>query len=159
MKKSIIGLLVLGLIFGSLIGTAEAKKKKKKVKAPVKVTVEQSGTYQTPSFIVAGACSQSDAQGCVTFGAPEASLSYITVNITDQTGLPVSASIQQETGVNEAGVPQDSLIAAFCGKTDSPVAIDTSLEVHIWVDPNPSPDCAPAAATTGTVDVTFSNMP
>jgi hypothetical protein len=158
MKKSIVTLLVLGLIFGSLIGSAEAKKKKK-IKKPVKVTVEASGTYQTPTLGVIGACAQTDAQGCVAFGAPAADLSYISVNITDQSGLPVNASIQQETGVNEAGVPQDSLIQAFCGKTDAPVAIDPSLEVHIWVEDTPNPDCAPSAATTGTVDLTFSNMP
>lgn len=154
MKKSIISLLVLGLIFGSLVGSAEAKKKK--TKKPVKV--EQSGTYQTPTLVILGGCAQTDGVGCVEFAAPASNLVYVTVNITDATGLPVSASIQQETGVNEAGVPQDALVSAFCGKTPSPVAIDPTLAVHVWVDDIPNPDCAPAAATNGKVDVTFSNM-
>jgi hypothetical protein len=155
MKKSVITLLVLGLVFASLAGPAEAKKKKKKAPAPV----VQTGTYQTPTLGIIGGCAQTDAEGCVSFGVPSTKLIYVSVNITDASGLPVSASIQQATGPVTAGVPGDELIAAFCGKTDSPVAIDPSLEVHVWVDDNPNPDCAPAAATTGTVEATFASKP
>jgi hypothetical protein len=155
MKRSLVLLLVLGLLFGSLVGAADAKKKKKKA-APVKVTREATGTYDAPTLVIAGACAQDGAVGCVSFpaGTGEA---YVTVDVVDSTGTPVSASIQQDT--NGDG-QEDNVLASFCGKTDAPVAFDPSFPVDVWVEnvPNPDGPCQ-AVATSGTVNVVFSNMP
>jgi hypothetical protein len=154
MKKALIFALVIGLIAGSMAAPAAAKKKKKK-KKPVKIERVVNGSYQAPTLVAAGACAQTDAIGCVSFTAGSTE-KYMKVKITDSTGLPVSASIQQDT--NGDG-QEDVTVATFCGETAEAIAIDPSDPLDVWVDNTPNPDCAPAAATQGTVDVTFSNLP
>jgi hypothetical protein len=153
MKKTLTLLLVLGLVAGAMAMPAHAKKK------PKKMSMTEHGDYQTPSLVVLASCANSGAVGCVEFAPPSAKLRYVMVKVTDATGLPVSGMIAQPDGTNTGGVANNVTVATFCGATKSPVLIDPSQTVHVWVSDAPDPACAPAAATTGTVDATFTNIP
>jgi hypothetical protein len=155
MKKSIVALLVLGLIFGSLVGSAEAKKKKK-TKAPVKVTREVQGTYVAPGG-AAGNCTQTDGVGCMTIpsGAGE---QYLSAKVTDAHGQPVAVAIKADLDGNGS---TETLYGTFCGETAEPIQIQEGVEIIFWVGitPDTAPiGCAPGEATNGTLDVTYSNM-
>src|SRR5688572_28301148 len=101
MKKALIMALVLGLVAGSMAAPATAKKKKKK---PVKIERVATGTYQTPNLVVVGQCNNTDAIGCVVMPAAPGE-KYLTVKITDASGLPVNASIQQDQQPDAAPNP------------------------------------------------------
>lgn len=151
MKKSIVLLMVVGLVFGSLLGTAEAKKKK----APKPVTLE--GSYQSPPLVVLAQCAQTDGIGCVSFGAPAATLVYATVEVTDASGLPVPGNISQPDQPAVGNVQPETEKGTFCGKTAEPILIDPSYSVDVWIGTQ-DPTCA-GTATTGTVKITFSSKP
>jgi hypothetical protein len=155
MKKSIIVLLVMGLV-ASMALAVPAQAKKKKVK---KVVRTATGTYQAPSLIAVGTCTSTDAVGCVVL--PTASNeSYITsAKVTDQTGQPVYVSVQADTN---GDAQDDAIYGSFCGELTEPLQIDPGTQLHFWVGVTPDPGivgCVPGAATSGTVDATFSNMP
>jgi hypothetical protein len=157
MKRSVVLLLVLGLLFGSLVGAADAKKKKKKKPpAPVKVTREVQGSYAAPAGAV-GLCSQDDAIGCVvmTSGVEE---SYLTAKVTDAHGQPVAVAVKSDLDGDNAS---ETLWGTFCGETTEPIQIQPGAEIIFWIGitPDTADDgCSPGEGTQGTVDVVFSNM-
>lgn len=152
MRKPLVLLLVLGLMFGS-IATAEAGKKKRK---PKKVTRTVEGSYDAPALIVVGTCSQTGAIGCVSIvtGPKE---KFLEVEVTDQHGQPVYVSIGADTDGNNQ---DDTDYGHFCGKTDGPIPVDPGVELHLWVgftiDPNFA-GCVPGFATSGTLTAKLSN--
>jgi hypothetical protein len=156
MKRSIVALLVLGLIFGSLMGAAEAKKKKKKPVAPVKVTRVAQGTYTAPGG-AAGNCTQTDGVGCMTI-ASGANEQYLTAKVTDSHGQPVAVAVKADLDGNG---DTETFYGTFCGETKDAIQIQPGAEIVFWVGltPDTAPTgCAPGEATKGTLDVTFSNM-
>jgi hypothetical protein len=156
MKKSFAVVLILGLIASMALGTPAQAKKKKAVK---KVVRTATGTYQAPTLIVVGTCTSTDAVGCVTLptGTNE---NYITAaKVTDQTGQPVYVSVQADTN---GDAQDDASYGTFCGELTEPIKIDPGVQLHFWVGLSPDPGfvgCVPGFATTGSVDVTFSNLP
>jgi hypothetical protein len=152
MKKSIVGLLVLGLIFGSLVGAAEAKKKTKAVK---KVERVAQGTYAAPAT-AAGNCTQTDGVGCMTI-ASGAAEKYLSAKVTDSHGQPVAVAVKADLDGDGA---TETLFGTFCGETAEPIQIQPGAEIVFWVGLTPDTaqiGCTPGEATKGTLDVTFSN--
>lgn len=154
MKKILVLVLALGLVFGS-ITTAEAGKKKRK---PKKVTREVQGGYDAPSLVAVGTCSQTGAIGCVAIvtGPKE---KYLTATINDTHGLPAYVSIGADTDGDNS---DDTSYGSFCGTTEEPIKIDPGTELHLWVGFQADPGfagCVPGIATMGTIDVTLSNLP
>lgn len=151
MKKLLVSMLSLALIGGAIAAPAAQAKTKKKVRT-------DKGTYQAPVLGAAGTCAQTDAIGCVQF-TPAATEKYISVKVNDQSTTGSLFVVEQDTN----GDNQDDLIAgAGCGSSAKPIAINPAYPVHVWLengaDPNTKTAC-PGVATTGEVDVTFSNLP
>ena len=160
MKRSIVTLLVLGLIFGALVGAADAKKKKKKPPAPVKVERTIEYTYQVGSPAVSGvagtclAANGIDGTGCknIPISAEEA---YVSVTVTDASGQPTNFYLAQETDSSNTSL---EIFASGCGASAAPIPVTPGIELRVQVAAVGGPDC-PGAATTGDVKVVLSNMP
>lgn len=146
MKRIVISVLVLGLVFGA-VATAEAGKKKKK-KKPAPYTME--AVYDNPAIGTAGAG--------ISFGAPSfasnATNTFMSVEIADDASPTPYGDFSWDTdgdGVNDTGV-------TVCGTEakDLQVPPDTTITAFMWA--LPSPFC-PGFSTSGTIKATFSARP
>ena len=156
MRKSLVMLLILGLIAGALATPATAGKKKKKKAAPTKVERTAQGTYIAPATVV-GNCTQTDGIGCMTI-ASGAGEKYITAKVTDAHGQPVAISVAADL---DGDIQTETTYGTFCGSTTEPIAVDEGVDLVFWVGraiDAANTGCAPGLATQGTLDVTFSNM-
>ena len=160
MKKSIVVLLVLGLVAAAFSAPAFAKKKK----APT-TSVTMTGTYRAPAPLIFGpSCSQTEAIGCVSIVSPGTSITG--AKVTDQTGQPVFVVISSKRGDNR----RDKFHGTFCGELKKPIDVPAGTDLHFWVGVTlysprgsgpgiPVPvDCVPAAGTSGKIDVTFAGV-
>jgi len=161
MKKSMVTLLVLGLLFGSLVGAADAKKKKKK-KPPVPVKVERTVefAYSVASPGVSGvvgmclAAAGVEDSGCTDI-ATSAEEAYVNVTVVDASGQPTNFDLAQDT---DPATPAFEIFASGCGSTETPLPITPGLPLRVSVTAAGGPDC-PGAATQGDVKAVLSNMP
>ena len=155
MKKVLSVALVIGLLAGAYAMPADAKKKKKKV---VKVTREVQGTYAAPATVV-GNCTQTDGIGCMTIpsGSEER---FLTAKVTDSSGQPVLVSVDADL---DGDAQSETNYGTFCGETTEPIEIDPGAQIIFWVsavtDAADRAGCPPGQGTSGTLDVTFSNLP
>lgn len=78
----------------------------------------------------------------------------VSVEVTDATGLPVSAEVKQRGGDGIA-LSSDDTSVPFCGATEKPVAVLPNEPVYVFLYAGPCQDGTPAAATTGEVVATF----
>lgn len=155
MKRFLIMFMALGLIVGS-VATAEAGQARRK-----RVERTVSGSYETPVLpFSAHRCSQLGGEGCVAIstGARE---SFFTAKATDAHGLPVL--VQVWTSTDGDGI-EDVHFGTFCGETTRPISFPPGTELHFWVgftySFGPYESCpGGTVATTGTVNVTLSNLP
>ena len=165
MKRILVLMMVIGLIFGS-IATADAKKKKKKPPAPVRMEEVIEIPYQGSNI---GAATPA-ATGGTCFVDPTlpfsckvaiptfAEASFIKVEVIDATGQKAGGFISQGD-VDGDGISDG--YGQFCGAHAEPIAmatpgapVDISIYMGICSDAS-----GPSIATTGTIKVTFSNMP
>lgn len=143
MRKIITVVLSAALVLGAFGAPAAEAGKKKKAK-PRKA----SATYDNPSI------GSSDLGG-LGIGIPSfgtaANESLMTVKITDETGLPVPASVSWDTdgdGISDTGFE-------VCGETEEPMPIEGGHTINVFLWVLPSSTCPVGTATSGTVDVTF----
>ena len=151
MRKSLTVLLAAALVTGALLApSADAAKKKKK---PKKKSRTVSQTYQAPALGAGAGICLKPTNSCAET-ATSTNDKYVMIEIVDTTGLPISGGFGQEMD-GELGVEN---YQAFCGKTPKPVKIEPGYPITVfpWVAPNAG--CA-GVATTGTVKLTFSNLP
>lgn len=162
MKKTVLMLLVSGLLFGSLVGAAEAKKKKKKPPVPVRIerVVEipyTGGAGVNASVYAVGAC----LGGVPVFACQATSTGaedlYVKVEVTDASGQNAGGFISQ--GDTDGDTVADGY-GTFCGAHPAPVALTTpGAELGVSLYPGVCEDGSPSVVTTGTIKLTFSNMP
>jgi hypothetical protein len=160
MKKSLVVFLVLGLMAALAVAPAQAKKKKKK---PVRVERVVEAAYQAPGIGATvngaggGACPFADptTQTCIEFPL-QAGEKYVKVEITDATGGSVAGSVSQgDTDGDGIG----NLYGQFCTAHPQPIPMESpSAPLRVSFYAGGSPDCV-STPTTGTIKVTFSNMP
>ena len=144
MRKIITVALSAALVVGAFGVPAAEAGKKKKSKPRVATAV-----YDNPSI------GSSDVGG-LGIGIPSfgtaASENFMTVKITDSTGLPVPASVSWDTdgdGISDTGFE-------MCGETEEPMPIEGGNTINVFVWALPSTTCPVGTATRGTVEVTFS---
>ena len=170
MRKTTSVLIVMALILAAFSIPAEAKKKKKKKKKPVAV-VEVVRTervvevaYASPGIGVAGGPSGRSAGYPVNF--PEVTEiptmpeeKYMKIEVIDGSGQAVAGFISQGdldgNGLNDDGYGE------FCGAHAAPVEVaapGTPL-LGIYAYNGACPDGTPSIMTSGTIKITFSNLP
>lgn len=150
MKRFLILVLAFGLIAG-MVTSAEAGKKKKK--SAKKVTREAEYTYDAPAVGSGGGVCFAATNSCgdIATGPTER---FVVVEITDQAGMDVYASIGQDLdGDNFTDNSVD-----ICGKSEEPIPIEPGYAITVFPWAVGGPDC-PGVATTGTVKLTLSNLP
>lgn len=147
MRRSLVLMVVLGLVVGG-IATAEAKKKRK----PKRVERTLEYNYDQPSVGAPGA-------GGVTLNPAIATGPddlFVRIETTDDVSPSPSVRFSWDTngdGQNDTGV-------TICGgKTEEPVALPGSVELGVFTYILPGPACPTGFSTTGTITLTFSNMP
>lgn len=154
MKKiSVVALLGCFVLTTLLAPPALAKKKKKGKKRTERVEVID---YSHPTGLgVAGAGGCAPALGCESLpvGSEEV---YISVEIADTAGQDVYAEIWQD-------IDGDDMIdqaTGVCGATAGfvPITPGVPVSIPIFEGPGIDPPCT-GVATTGTLTVTFSNLP
>ena len=96
---------------------------------------------------------QGEFSNAVTF-TPRDGERFVQVAIEDRTGLPTRALVVQEKEARSGTyyVTEQEI----CGSSSAPIEIKSHLKVRVLVQDGPCEDDTPAAATTGTVKVTFS---
>jgi hypothetical protein len=161
MKKSIVMLLVLGLIFGSLVGAADAKKKKKKPPVPVKVERKLDFPYQCPCGPSAGGQDVGFWLLGLVGGGPTptgADDNYVAVSVEDGSGGAVYVKLAQDV---DGDLQAETDVGSACGTTDTPLAIpNPGVDISIFVYDGFCQDgSTPSQATSGTIHLTFSNIP
>jgi hypothetical protein len=161
MKKTITIVLTIGLVAASLAMPAEAAKKKKKAPKPASVTkVERQahGTYSAPATVV-GNCTQTDGIGCMTIQTGPGETFITKAKITDSHGQPVVVSVAADL---DGDIQTETNYGTFCGELTEPIQIDQGAAIVFWVgrvQDAATAGCVPGVGTSGTLDVTFSNMP
>lgn len=158
MKRILVLILALGLVFGSIATADAAKKKKKKKPERIERTVEL--TYDAPSpgiSGVVGACmTVLGVEGTACIDTPlGAEDLFAKVSITDATGQPTNFDLAQET---DPSTPYMDIFASGCGETPEALPIAPGVPLRVSVTAIGGPDC-PGVATTGAITITLSNMP
>lgn len=136
--KRMIALTVLILGLSAAVGQAASSTR----------VVEKS--YEPVYFIPNGTAGSIYSSNGVRF-TPKAGERFVSVTITDNTGLPVPARLEQDTN----GDDEPDIKHGFCGATDSPVEIVPNAKVVVWMIDGTCGDAA-GGWTTGAMTATFS---
>jgi hypothetical protein len=143
----LVGMTVLVGAFGPS-GAHAKKPKKRTVKTP----------YTEPAVGAAGLGVCFQGTSCA-FVEPMPGERYVSVEIVDDLGLPVHASIIQDTSGDGNYLAADDETVHICGKTTEPLKIEPStVTVWVWRGPGAPPPC-PGMASSGVVKTTFSAKP
>ena len=148
MKRILILMLVMGLVFGA-VATADAKKKRKK-KAPAPYSRVVEGTYENPAPGIGGVVTLNGAGGTLEIPTAANEL-FMSVEIIDDSGQNAYFGIAAD----------GTIIGGGCGKTEEPFAISGGVAHNITVTMGPgleAPDCV-GIATSGTIKVTLTEVP
>lgn len=151
MRKVIAVVVGLTVLSGLLTVPVEAKKKPKKVERTYKEPYEASSIGSADAT---GTCV--DTNGCV-FIAVGLKETFLSIEIVDDTGLPVAATVGQDRTAGDNFVDR---VADICGKTEEPLAIEPGLQVTVWIWALPSArlQCF-GFGTTGELTAKLSNLP
>ncbi len=148
MKRYLVVLLALSMVVAAMTSAHAGKKK-----APKKTTRVESADYFAPAYFSWNPTGEHNIGG-VSFPTTLTD-NFVSIEIEDTTGQPVSAAAGQDTEGDGTVTTTD-----FCTSTEEPLPIEPGLEVvvFVFVGPCTSPP-GPAFATQGTVTATFTNIP
>ena len=136
--------VALGVILALAIPvSAEAGRKKQRIARTE--TLEYSGGSGVflPTLSVASCINGS---GCYSL-APRKREDYLLVEAVDASGTPVPFQLSYNDANQE-----------FCGTTGQPVWLNDATSVDVLIGAAHLPDCG-GTATSGTLNVTYSNLP
>lgn len=167
MKKLLVLMMILGLVLGS-IATAEAGKKKKKAAPPAPTRIEKVVEHKysggnlgvTAAGVGGGGCFNDPSMpfACIKIVPPGSEYTYVKLEVTDASGQKAGGFISQQ---DADGDGLSDGYGNFCGSHPEPVALEVpggELGVSLYLG-----TCAdgttPSIVTSGTIKLTFSNMP
>lgn len=155
MKRILVLMMVIGLIFGS-IATADAKKKKK---APKKVERVVESKYEAPAIGApsgVGVCFRpTNSCGDIATGGEE---SWVKLEVIDATGTATAFTLGQDTDPDTPGT--ETTFGDFCGTTgDETIQIQPGLPLVVFPWAFGDVVCPGAFGTQGTIKATLSNLP
>jgi hypothetical protein len=157
MRKTMAIALALGLLAGAFVGPAEAAKKKKK--KPVRVERVVEIQYASPGIGVAplGGYPVNFPDG-VDIPTLSTEL-FMKIEIEDASGQKTWGFISQGD-LDGDGLNNDGY-ANFCGSMEEPVdvAAPGSSIIGVYMYNGACDDGTPSVMTSGTIKITFSNMP
>jgi hypothetical protein len=155
MRKLVVSFVLVGLMAGALVAPAEAGKKKPR--KPKRIERLAEGTYANPAVGVPGVAGSAAAGGAVEFPLTSDE-AFVSIDITDDGGQPVIATLSQDT---DPSTPAWEIFATICGKTEAPLDIAPGITVRVSVYTMPGPDqpTCKGPASAGTIKATFSNLP
>ncbi len=137
--------LIGGTLGGSPAGAGSKKKRTRKVET----------AYTEPAVGTAGMGVCFPGSSCV-FLEPLPGEKHVRVEVVDKLGLPVYASVIQDTNGDGSYLASDDRTVHICGKTAEPIAIKPgTVTVWVWQGPGANPPCA-GFASSGVVRTTFS---
>lgn len=148
MRRTIGIALAVAVVAG--VVTAPAVNANKRRRAPRKV----ESTYTEPAFGAAGLGLCFQGTSCV-FVDPLPGEKFVRVQIEDALGLPVPASVIQDTNGDGSYLATDDDTTHICGETEEPLRIEPST-VTVWIWRIGIPNPCPGTGTSGTVTTTFS---
>jgi hypothetical protein len=133
--------LILAILVVALPSVSQAKKAR-----------TETGEYNTIKADTdpSGPTAKGHLSNGVTF-TPRKGERFVSVVLTDKSGLPTRAVIQQDfdgDGVSDVSTE-------MCGATDAPVAFRKGLDVVVLTQEGPCEDGTGATSTFGTVTATF----
>lgn len=126
---------------------------------PTKTERTVEGTYANPAAGIVGIGSDCTAGGCVEIPTTSAD-SFISLEITDASGLPVAAALAQDVDGDGTG----TFFGSVCGASTTPIPITPGFPVTVIIGAGVvvdgatiPPGACPSAATSGTIKATLSN--
>lgn len=165
MRRAVVCLLILGLVFGSALSATAGKKDKKKkknkrVEKVVKAEYQGGGLGVTSPAATGGFClvDQSLPFHCIDIANPGRKFKFVKVEVKDATGVTTGGFVSQ--GDTDGDGISDGY-GEFCGSHPKPIKLaarGAPLGVSIY-NGVCSDASGPSVATTGTIIATFSNKP
>ncbi len=154
MKKSLVVMIMVGLIAGAFAAApADAKKKKKAKPRTVSVEYAAPGIGATVLGAGGGFCPFADPTNfeCIEV-APAAGEKFVKVEITDATGGAVAGFISQGD-IDGDGVGDG--YGEYCRGHANPIPLQAAAPVRVSFYPGTCEDGTPSTPTTGTIKITF----
>lgn len=154
MKRTILVGIVIGLLAAMLVAPAAGAAKKKAPKPRV-----YEGTYTCPCGVQAAGVGPAFRLGTGEGGFQVAVLAkerYISLELTDDSGLPVFFSINQD--LDGDGTLYEYENGTACGATTEPVELEPSAAITVFIQSGTC-DTGPGLATGGTFKATLSTTP
>lgn len=147
--------VMLALVAGALQAPAAGGKKKQRKARPRSIELP----YSEPAIGTAGLGVCFQGSSCVFFSLLPKER-YVSVEIEDDLGQAVYASIIQDTNGDGAYLRTDDLTVDICGATTEPVEVEPkkAMSVWVWQGPGVTAPCV-GAASSGTVTATLSTTP
>jgi hypothetical protein len=144
--KSIAVIASAAVIMGAFIAPADAKTKRRERTA--------QATYYGPMTAL---CSPSEGLGCARFPSTSKE-KYVSIEITDTLPTTVYARVLQRLNGT-----QMTEVASICGRSEEPIRITPGADVYVWIWGERGLDLipvgCPGAPSSGTIKITFSNLP
>lgn len=161
MKKTLTIVLMLALVAGAFAAApAQAKKKAVRTERVVEIEYVMGGIGISSPAASAGVCPMTEPGSGECIEVPILSLKekYIKVEIADALPTTIAGFISQG---DTDGDGISDLYGDFCGAHEAPIALEgAGAPVRISFYPGTCADGSGVSfPTTGTITVTFSNMP
>lgn len=162
---TLVGLLVLGALFGP-VQAGERKRKKGRRPPPaerIERKIEES--YLGPAAVtnapVAGfiaVCAGGASNGCFENYELASDVDrFASVQVRDQQGFAVHGYL---VACNTPACESETrIVADFCTETEEPVDLNGARGMSLYITAQPCPDGTPSVVTQGQITITLANLP